>query len=150
MECFILFCWSTCHLLRKPHNFPDLPFGSCPTLVSIFSLGQGRTDGAFCSYTEEDKITFLKEIHGAGIINIEMESLCVAAICHHAGIRAAVICVTLLDRLKGDQVRTSLRVRYNAYVSLPNKKNPVMFFFTYLGRAFSIWKYIFWIHFHLV
>ena len=81
-------------------------------------------------------MTFLKEIHGAGIINIEMESLCVAAICHHAGIRAAVICVTLLDRLKGDQVRTSLRVRYNAYVSLPNKKNPVMFFLPILVDCF--------------
>lgn len=30
-----------------------------------------------------------------------------AAFTHHLGIRGAVCCVTLLDRLKGDQVLTS-------------------------------------------
>lgn len=35
---------------------------------------------------------------------MEMESLAFAALTHHAGIRAAVICVTLLNRLNGDQV----------------------------------------------
>lgn len=48
---------------------------------------------------------YLEGIHKAGVINIEMESLAFAALTHHAGIKAAVICVTLLDRLKGDQVR---------------------------------------------
>lgn len=37
---------------------------------------------------------------------MEMESLAFAALTHHAGIRAAVICVTLLNRLNGDQVRS--------------------------------------------
>lgn len=36
--------------------------------------------------------------------NIEMESLAFAALTHHAGIKAAVVCVSLLDRLRGDQV----------------------------------------------
>ncbi|KAF0313541.1 Uridine phosphorylase 1 [Amphibalanus amphitrite] len=68
--------------------------------------GQGRLDGAFCDYTEEDKFDFLRKIHAEGIINMEMESLMFAALCHHAdaGIRGAVICVTLLNRMKGDQV----------------------------------------------
>ncbi|XP_037094740.1 uridine phosphorylase 1-like isoform X2 [Pollicipes pollicipes] len=69
-----------------------------------FYEGQGRLDGAFCDYTERDKLDFLENIHKQGILNMEMESLMFAALCHHAGIRAGVICVTLLDRLKGDQV----------------------------------------------
>lgn len=47
---------------------------------------------------------YLESIHKSGVVNIEMESLAFAALTHHAGIKAAVICVTLLDRLKGDQV----------------------------------------------
>ncbi|KOB71181.1 Uridine phosphorylase 1 [Operophtera brumata] len=69
---------------------------------------QGRLDGAFCDFTEADKMEYLEGIHKSGVVNIEMESLAFAALTHHAGIKAAVICVTLLDRLKGDQVgRTS-------------------------------------------
>ena len=33
-----------------------------------------------------------------------MESICFAAVCKRANIPAAVLCVTLLDRLKGDQL----------------------------------------------
>lgn len=49
-------------------------------------------------------MNFLNSVHKSGVVNIEMESLSFAALTHHAGIRSAVICVTLLDRLKGDQV----------------------------------------------
>lgn len=69
-----------------------------------FYEGQGRLDGAFCDYTEQDKMSYMETIHKSGVINIEMESLSFAALTHHAGIKSAVICVTLLDRLKGDQV----------------------------------------------
>ncbi|KAG8180524.1 hypothetical protein JTE90_007477 [Oedothorax gibbosus] len=69
-----------------------------------FYEGQGRLDGAFCDYTVDDKIAFLKDIHSKGVTNIEMESLAFAAMCHHAGVKGAVICVTLLDRLHGDQI----------------------------------------------
>lgn len=72
-----------------------------------FYEGQGRLDGAFCEFTNEDKVRFLHKIHEDNIVNMEMESLCFAALCHHAGIRGAVICVTLLNRLNGDQVSTS-------------------------------------------
>ena len=40
----------------------------------------------------------------AGVKNMEMEALVFGALTHMAGIRSAVVCVTLLDRLKGDQV----------------------------------------------
>lgn len=71
-----------------------------------FYEGQARLDGAFCDYTEEDKRNFLKRAHARGIANIEMESLCFAAMCHRAGVKSAVLCVTLLDRLQGDQIST--------------------------------------------
>lgn len=69
-----------------------------------FYEGQGRLDGAFCSYTEEDKMNYLQTLREAGVVNIEMESVTFAAMCHAAGIKAGIICVTLLDRLLGDQV----------------------------------------------
>lgn len=69
-----------------------------------FYEGQGRLDGAFCEYSNEDKLSYLQKLKKEGIANIEMESLTFAAMCRNAGIRGGVICVTLLDRLKGDQV----------------------------------------------
>lgn len=71
-----------------------------------FYEGQARLDGAFCDYGEKEKIQFLNDCHAAGVLNIEMESLCFAAMCHHAGLKGAVISVTLLDRLKGDAIDT--------------------------------------------
>lgn len=47
---------------------------------------------------------YLTKLNDFGVVNIEMESTIFAALTYHAGIRAAVVCVTLLDRLKGDQV----------------------------------------------
>lgn len=47
---------------------------------------------------------YLHKINRFGVVNIEMESTIFSALTHHAGIRAAIVCVTLLDRLKGDQV----------------------------------------------
>ncbi|XP_053323754.1 uridine phosphorylase 1 isoform X3 [Spea bombifrons] len=69
-----------------------------------FYEGQARLDGAFCSYTEEAKIEYLKTAYEAGVRNIEMESSVFAAMCNISGLRAAVVCVTLLNRLEGDQI----------------------------------------------
>lgn len=71
-----------------------------------FYEGQARLDGAFCDYTEEDKMNFLVEAHRKGIRNIEMESICFAAMCRQCNVSGAVVCVTLLNRLLGDQVDT--------------------------------------------
>ena len=70
-----------------------------------YCQGQGRLDGAICEYNEEDKMNYLKKVAEAGVKNMEMEALVFGALTHMAGIRSAVVCVTLLDRLKGDQVR---------------------------------------------
>ncbi|XP_053570296.1 uridine phosphorylase 1 [Bombina bombina] len=72
-----------------------------------FYEGQARLDGAFCSYTEEEKMQYLKAAYEAGIRNIEMESSVFAAMCNLSGLRAAVVCVTLLNRLEGDQISNS-------------------------------------------
>ncbi|XP_059194677.1 uridine phosphorylase 1 [Centropristis striata] len=78
-----------------------------------FYEGQARLDGAFCSYSEQDKQDYLNKAREAGICNIEMESSVFAAMCKLSGLRAAVVCVTLLDRLKGDQLNVSHEVLHS-------------------------------------
>ncbi|VDM97242.1 unnamed protein product, partial [Onchocerca ochengi] len=69
-----------------------------------FYEGQARLDGAFCDYTEQQKFAFLNRLYNEGVRNIEMEAICFAAMFNRGNIRAAAVCVALLDRLKGDQV----------------------------------------------
>lgn len=52
-----------------------------------FGTGQARLDGAFCSYTEDDKQRYLAEAHAAGVRNIEMESSVFAAMCKLSNLR---------------------------------------------------------------
>uniref|UniRef100_A0A8C5UX22 Uridine phosphorylase 2 n=1 Tax=Microcebus murinus TaxID=30608 RepID=A0A8C5UX22_MICMU len=66
--------------------------------------GRGRLDGALCSFSKEKKLDCLKSAHKAGIRDIEMESTVFAAMCGLCGLKAAVVCVTLLDRLDCDQI----------------------------------------------
>lgn len=82
---------------------------SCKTLgTNDFYLGQGRLDGAFCSYDRGERFEFLQTLHSKGIRNIEMESHTFAAFCARANISGAVMCVALLNRLgkgvENDQV----------------------------------------------
>lgn len=72
-----------------------------------FYEGQARLDGAFCDYTVENKFEFLRKCYENGVRNIEMESLCFLGLLNHAKIRAGVVCVTVVDRLNGDQVAIS-------------------------------------------
>ncbi|XP_054582542.1 uridine phosphorylase 1 isoform X2 [Eptesicus fuscus] len=83
-------------------EFPTVVGNTMCTLD--FYEGQGRLDGALCSYTEQDKQEYLRAAHAAGVRNIEMESSVFAAMCSACGLPAAVVCVTLLDRLRGDQI----------------------------------------------
>ncbi|KAF0717102.1 hypothetical protein As57867_002483, partial [Aphanomyces stellatus] len=61
-------------------------------------------DGAICEYTNADKMAYLQKAYDAGTRNIEMEARMFAAFCHKLNIPAAVVCVTLLNRLEGDQI----------------------------------------------
>ncbi|OWF54927.1 Uridine phosphorylase 1 [Mizuhopecten yessoensis] len=69
---------------------------------------QARLDGAFCDFNEEDKMAFMQTLKDHNICNIEMESLGFLALCRHAGIKGAVACVTLLDRLKQDYITVDI------------------------------------------
>lgn len=71
----------------------------------MFIVGQARLDGAFCGYTPQDKYEYLLQMKEAGVANIEMEATCFAALTHMAGFRAAIVCVTLVNRLDEDQVK---------------------------------------------
>ncbi|XP_055380928.1 uridine phosphorylase 1-like isoform X2 [Condylostylus longicornis] len=75
-----------------------------------FYEGQGRLDGAFCEFSENDKMDYLNHLRENGVVNIEMESTIFAALTHHAGIKASIVCVALLNRLHGDQVNAPKEV----------------------------------------
>lgn len=73
-----------------------------------FYEGQGRLDGAVQPpYTEEERTAFLHLAYEKGVRNIEMESTAFSAFCHRAGIPAAIVCATFINRLQGDQVTTT-------------------------------------------
>ncbi|KAF1329560.1 Uridine phosphorylase, partial [Globisporangium splendens] len=86
----------------------QLPYAVGKTLTcDDFYEGQGRLDGAVCEYTSEDKLRFLQHCSENGVKNIEMEARGFAAFCYKLKIPVAVVCVTLLNRLNGDQVLSS-------------------------------------------
>lgn len=88
-----------------------------------FFSGQARIDGAFCDFTEENRNDYLTELHQQGVRNVEMQAIPFAAITHHAGIKAAIVCVTLMDKLKSDQVC------FNYYIILLFQLSPLSHFF---------------------
>ncbi|XP_005049808.1 PREDICTED: uridine phosphorylase 2 isoform X1 [Ficedula albicollis] len=93
-------------LLACSRDIPDFPTLIGHTMCTYdFYEGQGRLDGAFCSFSSEKKLEYLRRAYDAGVRNIEMESTAFAALCGLCGLKAAVVCVTLLDRLEGDQIR---------------------------------------------
>ena len=49
-------------------------------------------------------MAFLRLCYDKGIRNIEMESTMFASLTKHVGVMAADICVTLINRLNGDQI----------------------------------------------
>merc|ERR1739838_31571 len=72
-----------------------------------FYLGQGRIDGAFRSYGLTEKMAFLTDLHNNhGVRNIEMEAHILSAFTHRLGLKCSDVCVTLLNRLNGDQITT--------------------------------------------
>ncbi|CAI5445519.1 unnamed protein product [Caenorhabditis angaria] len=83
-----------------------------------FYEGQMRLDGYFCDYKEEDKFAFLEKLYNLGVRNIEMESTCFASFTHRAGHRSAIVCVTLLNRMNGDQVKIE-KEKYVEYEERP-------------------------------
>lgn len=60
-----------------------------------------------CEISQEEKMEYLQRVKEAGVKNIEMECTAIASLCRLTGVKCAVVCVALLDRLKGDQVNTA-------------------------------------------
>ena len=54
---------------------------------------------------------FLKRLNEAGVKNIEMEATALAVVTKAAGVRSGNVCVTIVNRLEGDQVRPASRKR---------------------------------------
>ena len=67
-------------------------------------IGQARIDGAVCDYSESEQQAYFQELKEKGVNNIEMECSAMAALCHKVGVRCAIVCVVLVNRLEGDQV----------------------------------------------
>lgn len=65
---------------------------------------QGRMDGPTCNFTKQQRLDFLNLLQSKSILNIEMEAMTFAGLCRQVNVKFAVICVGILNRLKGDQV----------------------------------------------
>jgi len=73
---------------------------------------QGRLDGAFCDFSNAEKLGFIQRAHDEfNIKNIEMEASLFLAMCNRARVPCAVACVALLNRLDGDQVSVNTDVK---------------------------------------
>jgi uridine phosphorylase len=73
-----------------------------------FYLGQARFDGAIPPpYNEEKRKAYFDKIATLSILNMEMESGAFGSFCHRAEIPAAMIAVTLINRMLGDQLSVS-------------------------------------------
>lgn len=73
-----------------------------------FYTEQGRLDGAWSFISRDQKMKYLTKLHDEnGARNMEMEAAGFAAFCQQLGIPAACICVTLVNRLQGDQVTST-------------------------------------------
>ena len=93
---------------RCAQQEPKVPCVLGKTLgTNDFYEGQGRMDGAICSYSEEERREWLLKVKEAGCCNIEMEAPLFAAFCRRLSIPGLLVCGVLLDRLKGDQVTST-------------------------------------------
>uniref|UniRef100_A0AC34Q2Q6 Nucleoside phosphorylase domain-containing protein n=1 Tax=Panagrolaimus sp. JU765 TaxID=591449 RepID=A0AC34Q2Q6_9BILA len=99
-----------------------------------FYEGQMRLDGAFCNYTEEDKFAFLNTLKEKDVKNIEMEASAFCAITSRAHVKAAIVCVALLNRLKGDQVD----IDHDTYIEY--EMHPFKLITAYLCKKLNISK----------
>lgn len=65
-----------------------------------FYTEQGRMDGAFCGYTQDEQWRFLARCRDELMVrNFEMEALCLASFCTRAQIPCAVVCAALVNRM---------------------------------------------------
>nr|XP_046915636.1 uridine phosphorylase 2-like isoform X2 [Dermatophagoides farinae] len=85
-----------------------------------FYESQSRIDGAICNHNLDDKMDRLTKLKKAGIINIEMEALAFGSMCRYVNVDAAIICVTMVNRLDGDQIQLT-KQEYHELQKRPQK-----------------------------
>eukprot|EP00123_Amoebidium_parasiticum_P001154 comp12198_c0_seq1/m.6962 comp12198_c0_seq1/g.6962 ORF comp12198_c0_seq1/g.6962 comp12198_c0_seq1/m.6962 type:complete len:313 (-) comp12198_c0_seq1:565-1503(-) len=103
-------------LIEAAWDEPNVPVIRGNTVATDdFYEGQGRLDGALCEYDEAKKMAYLKKAHDKGVTNIEMECVMFGAFCHRAKVPCAMVAVTLLNRLLGDQVPASKEMMAEYY-----------------------------------
>lgn len=92
-------------IIAANHDVGFLVVEGATVAGNEFFLEQFRLDGAICIETPSTKSAWLDLLHKHGVRNIEMEGAMFAGYLNHWGFdRFAMICCTLLDRLKGDQI----------------------------------------------
>ena len=74
---------------RQKQNYPVVKGKT--VCANDFYEGQGRLDGFFCEYNQQDKTEFLKKCQQHGVVNFEMESLCFAGMLSHANMRCKIL-----------------------------------------------------------
>ncbi|NXH41134.1 UPP2 phosphorylase, partial [Dicaeum eximium] len=75
-------------LLACSRDVPGFPTLMGHTMCTYdFYEGQGRLDGALCSFSSEKKLEYLRRAYEAGVRNIEMESTAFAALCGLCGLK---------------------------------------------------------------
>ena len=89
-------------------------------------------DGCICEFSQQEQMDYIKRLQQMGIVNIEMECTVLASLCQKTGVKGAIICVALLDRMKGDQVTISTET-YKNYQERPR---------TLLIKYLRIWQQI--------
>jgi len=73
-----------------------------------FYESQCRLDGALCDYTAQDKFDFIRKAYNEhGVLNMEMEANVFLSFCNRLDIPGAVVCVTIVNRLNGDQITST-------------------------------------------
>lgn len=88
-----------------------LHWGVCCIWRLCLCTGQARLDGAFCSYSEEDKQRYLAEAYAAGVRNIEMESSVFAAMCKLSNLRGMLSLTHQFFKIMSNTYNT-----YNTFV----------------------------------
>uniref|UniRef100_A0AAY5L881 Uridine phosphorylase 1 n=1 Tax=Esox lucius TaxID=8010 RepID=A0AAY5L881_ESOLU len=88
----------------------------CSKYLGQFDKVIGNTICTLDFYEGGDKQEYLTKTYVSGVPNIEMESSVFAAMCKLGGLKAVLVCLTLLFRQKGDQV--------NSEVLPSNQKRP--------------------------
>lgn len=95
----------------QPNNLPFEVLRGNSIAADDFYLGQARFDGAIISnYDEKKRQAYFAKIKALSILNMEMESSAFASFCHRAEIPAAMVAVTLVNRVLGDQILVSPEV----------------------------------------